>query len=175
MLEITLLHNHTFRLFKKLLEEKTLSTMKLCVWFLPLYFFNWRIIVYRILWFSVTHYQESATGTPMSPPSWTSLPPHSPSHPSRLSESLFEFPESYSKFPLAIYFTYGNVICMLLSVHFSPSPLPLRVHRSVLCLFLHCCPENKFISTIFLDSIYMCQYMIFIFLFLTYFTLYNRL
>ena len=25
------------------------------------------------------------------------------------SESLFEFPEPYSKFPLAIYFTYGNV------------------------------------------------------------------
>ena len=29
--------------------------------------------------------------------------------------------------------------------------------------------------TIFLDSIYMCEYTIFVFLFLTYFTLYNRL
>ena len=34
-----------------------------------------------------------------------------PSHPSR-----FEFPESYSKFPLATYFIYGSVyVCMLLS------------------------------------------------------------
>ena len=42
-------------------------------------------------------------------------------------------------------------------------------------LYLHCCPADAFISTIFLDSIYMCQYMIFVFLFLTYFTLYNSL
>ena len=33
---------------------------------------------------SVKHQQESAIGTPMSPPSWTSLPSPSPSHPSRL-------------------------------------------------------------------------------------------
>ena len=40
-------------------------------------FFNWTIIAfYRILCFSVIHQQESATGTPMSPASWTShLPP----------------------------------------------------------------------------------------------------
>ena len=25
-----------------------------------------------------------------------------------------------------------------------------------ICLFLHCCPVNKFFSTIFLDSVYMC-------------------
>ena len=61
-----------------------------------------------------------------------SLP--SPSHHSRLSEPLFEFPESYSKFPLAIYFTHGIV-----SFHVTLSmqlPLPLlpfpHVDRSVL-------------------------------------------
>ena len=38
------------------------------------------------------------------------LSPPSPSHPSRLSQSTgFRFPASYSKLPLAIYFTYGNV------------------------------------------------------------------
>ena len=80
-------------------------------------------------------------------------PSHLPAHPTLqpVTEPLFEFPESHSKFPLAIYFTYGIV--------------------NFICLFLHCCPENKFISTIFLDSICMCQYMIFIFLFLTHFTL----
>ena len=36
---------------------------------------------------SATHQHESAIGTHMSPPSWTSLPPPTPSHPSRLSQS----------------------------------------------------------------------------------------
>ena len=53
----------------------------------------------------------------MSPPSWTSLP----FHPSRLSQSLFDFPESYSKFPLAIYFTYGGVYVFMLLSHFYES------------------------------------------------------
>ena len=44
-------------------------------------------LLYRILWFSVIHQQESAIGTPMSPPSQTSPPSPSPSHPSRLSQS----------------------------------------------------------------------------------------
>ena len=40
-----------------------------------------------------------------------------------------------------------------------------------LCLFLHCCPVNKFFSTIFLDSIYMYQNTVCILLFLTHITL----
>ena len=44
-----------------------------------------------------------------------------------------------------------------------------------LCLHLHCCPISRFFSTIFLDSIYVCYYRIFVFMFLTYFTLYNML
>ena len=61
----------------------------------------------------------------MSPPSGTPLPPPIPSHPSRLSQSTrFELPASYSKFPLVIYFTRGNVyISMLLSQFVPPSPL----------------------------------------------------
>ena len=49
---------------------------------------------------------------PTGPPSC--LPPHPTLQP--LAEPLFEFPESYSKFPLAICFT------MLLSSFISPSP-----------------------------------------------------
>ena len=37
------------------------------------------------------------------------------------------------------------------------------------------CPANRFICTIFLSSTYMREYTIFVFLFLTYFTLYDSL
>ena len=91
------------------------------------------------------------------------------------TEPLFEFPESYSKFQLAIYFTYGNVsFHVTLFIHLTlSSPLPMSIVYS-LCLFLHCCCVNKFFSTIFLDSVYVRQNMIFIFLFLTHFIPYNR-
>ena len=86
--------------------------------------------------------------------------------------------ESYSKFPSAICFTHGIVnFCVTLSIRLLSSLLSSHlVHRSFsLCLFLRCCPENKSISAISSDSIYTCQYTIFIFLFPTYFTLYNGL
>ena len=50
------------------------------------------------------------------------------------------------------------------------SPKDCSIH---LCLF--CCLAYRVIITIFLNSIYMCQYTILVFFFLTYFTLYNRL
>ena len=45
---------------------------------------------------------------------------------------------------------------MLLSQFVPTLSFPSYVHKSSLCLRLHCCPANRFISTIFLDSIYMC-------------------
>ena len=46
-----------------------------------IYIFNWRIIaLHRIVLFSVKPQHESAIGTHMSSPSWTSLPRPSPSH-----------------------------------------------------------------------------------------------
>ena len=36
--------------------------------------------------------------------------------------NLFDFPEPYNEFPLAIYFIYGNVSSMLLFPYISPSP-----------------------------------------------------
>ena len=84
------------------------------------------------------------------------------------TEPLFEFPGSYSKFPLAICFTHG-VVNFCYSVHTLPLLLPLLLpcpQVCSLCLFLHCHPENKVISAFSSDSIYMCQYTIFISLFL---------
>ena len=69
---------------------------------------------------SAIHQHESAVGIQMFPSSWTSLPSPIPSHPSRLSQSTgFEFPESHSKFPLEIYYTYGNVYVSVLLSQFT--------------------------------------------------------
>ena len=82
-------------------------------------------------------------------------------------------------FPLAIYFTFGSVYMSMPFSHFvpaypSPSLCP-QVHS--LRLHLYSCPAPRFFRTnsFFLDSIYMCQHTVFVFLFLTYFTLYDRL
>ena len=81
-------------------------------------------------------------------------------------------------FPLAIYFTFGSICKSMPLSHFipaypSPSPCP-QVHS--LRLHLYSCPAPRFFRTFFfLDSIYMCQHTVFVFLFLTYFTLYDRL
>ena len=81
-------------------------------------------------------------------------------------------------FPLAIYFTVGSIYKSMPLSHFvpayhSPSPCP-HVHLQHLCLYS--CPDPMFFRTIlFLRSICMCQYTIFIFLFLTYFILYDSL
>ena len=54
------------------------------------------------------HWHKSATGVHVSP-SWTPLPPPSPSHPSGLSQCTgFECPVSCIELGLVIYFTYGN-------------------------------------------------------------------
>ena len=52
---------------------------------------------------------------------------------------------------------------------------PLSPKAYSLCLCLLCCPACMIIGTIFQDSMCICEYMVFVFLFLTYFTLYNRL
>ena len=60
------------------------------------------------------------------PPSWPSLPPASPSHPSGSSQCTGpERPVSCIKPGLAIYFTYDNIhVSMLLFQIIPPSPSP---------------------------------------------------
>ena len=120
-----------------------------------IYFFNWTII--GLQYFVTIHQHESTTGRYMSPPSWAFLPPPTPSHPSRLPQSTrFELPTSYSKFPLAI-LRMVMYMFQCYSFHLSfPCFLSLCPQVSSLCLHLRCFPEDRFISTIFLDSICMC-------------------
>ena len=125
------------------------------------------------------HQHESTLGIHMSPPSWAllSLPAPPQSHPSRLSESTgFEFPASCIELPLAIYFTYGNICVSMLFSQIKSHPLLLPLCPKVfsLCLCRLCCPAHRLVSTIFLDPIYRHLYMIFVFLFLTYFSIHTE-
>ena len=78
---------------------------------------------------------------------------------------MFEFPESHSKFPLAICFTYVINFHVTLSIQLTLSLIPSPcVLRSVFYVcFSIAALKKQFMGTIFLDSIYMCQYTIFIF------------
>ena len=62
----------------------------------------------------------------MCSPSWHSLPPPSPSHPSGLSHcTSLEHPASCIEPGLAMYFTYGNIhVSVLFSQIIPPSPSP---------------------------------------------------
>ena len=60
---------------------------------------------------------------------------HLPFEPAVDTEPLFEFPEPYSKFLLAIYCTYGNAgFHVTLSVRLTLSS-PLSMSISLFCLF----------------------------------------
>ena len=112
----------------------------------------------------------------MSPSSWTS--PHLPPNPTPLGcyRAPIWVPWVIQQIPIGylFYMWYCKFSCYSFhTFHSFPSPFPPCPYVCSLCLFLHCCPANKFISTIFLDSIYICISIRFIFLFLTYFTLYK--
>ena len=67
-------------------------------------------MLYSIVLVSVIQQRESVTGIHISPTSGTSLASPTPSHLASLSQSAgFELPVSYSKFPLAVYFTYIHI------------------------------------------------------------------
>ena len=82
------------------------------VFFFFFFFCNQRVITLQYCDGFAIYQHESAIGIHMPPPSWT---PPTPSHPARLSQSTgFGCPASYSRLPLAIYFTRGNVYVLML-------------------------------------------------------------
>ena len=108
------------------------------------------------------------------------LPPTLPIPPLQVvTKHRADLPVLRGCFPLASYFTFGSVYMSMPLSHFvpaypSPSPCP-QVHA--VRLHLYSCPAPRFFRTFFfsLDSMYMCQHTVFVFLSLTYFTLYDRL
>ena len=121
-------------------------------WFI----FNWRITAlqhcvsfcHTSTW--ISHRYTHVSSLLNLPPTSHSIPP------SRLSESTrCDLPASYSTFPLS---TLHMLIFMFqyYSLNWSlPLLPPLCPQVCSLCLHLHCCPASRFISTIFLESIYM--------------------
>ena len=135
----------------------------------------------------LSYQQESAIVHPCA------LAPRPPSHlpparPQPISEPLSELPAPSAPAPSAPALshtahsqgpslTHSAVpFYVTLSTH---RPFPSSSPALPIGLFsmsvLHCYPENKFFSAISSDSICMCQNTVFIYLSLTYFTLYSGL
>ena len=96
------------------------------------------------------------------------------------TEHLIEFPVLYSRFSLTIYLTHSQsiayvYICQSQFPSSSHHPSPLGIHVCSLHLYVYFCFTNRLICTIFLDSTFMQCYRLSVFLFMTYFSLYNRL
>ena len=98
------------------------------------------------------------------------------SFPFRSSQSIEKLPVLDNRFSLVIYFIHSSVYMLIPISQFIPpsfSPWYPYIYSLYLCLYF--CFANKFIWTIFLDSTYKIYYTIFVFLFLTYFTVWQSL
>ena len=128
-------------------------------------------MLYNIVLVSAVQQSESAICIHITPLFRISFPFRSP--------QSSEFPVLYSRFSLVIYFIHSiNSAYMSIPIsQFIPTPpfLPWNPYIHSLCLSLYFCFANKFICIVLLDSTYKQYYTIFVFLFLTYFTLYDSL
>ena len=113
--------------------------------------------------------------------SFLCLLPPSLSHPSRWSQSTEVISLCYEAASHQLSILHLVVyICPCHSLTSSQLILPPpHVLKSILyiCVFIAVLPlgSSEPFYFIFLDSVYMCQHTVFVFLFLTYFTLYDRL
>ena len=102
------------------------------------------------------------------------LEPPTPSHSSRLSQSTgFELPASYSKFPLAIYITCGNLYVSMLLSQFVPATPSHAVFISLFSVspLMPCKQVDQYhLSRVY---IYVCVHMPY--LFFSFLTLQNSL
>ena len=119
-------------------RENFFSVFLYCFIFLNVFIFNWRIIAlqYYIGFYQISTWISHRFAYVTS--HLKSLPPPSPSYPYRLlpSPGWFEFLESYSMFPLAIYFAYGNV-CFHVSFSVPPTLSFIPLQRGILFSFLN--------------------------------------
>ena len=100
---------------------------------------------------------EPVRSVNISPPSGNSFPPILSNllQSTGVTEYGVELPVLYSSLPPAVCLHAVMCVSTLLSQFIPPSPFSLCSQACSLCLHLYSCPANRFISTIFLDSIYM--------------------
>ena len=81
---------------------------------------------------------------------------HLPFHPSRSSQSRAELPMLYGRVPLSIYLTRGSLYMSTLLFQFIlPTPSTPASTNPFSTSAYYSCPANRFVSAIFLDSIYV--------------------
>ena len=146
------------------------------------HYFKKKIIDLFILLYNIVlvlpHIDLNPSWVYVSSPSWTSLPPPSPSHPSGSSKCASpEHPVSCIKPGLAIHLTYDNLqVSMPFSHIIQPLPSPTESKRvfktSESLLLSHIQGYHYHLSKF---HIYALVYTVLLFFFLAYFTLYNRL
>ena len=117
-------------------------------------------LLYSLVLVSAVPQHDSATGIYMSPSCWNSLPSPCPSYPSRLSQSTRLSSLCHRANSHLLWFYIRSYMSPCYSLSWSHPLFPHCVHKSVvcsLCLRLHLCLTNRFISNIFLDAlIYIC-------------------
>ena len=112
------------------------------------------------------HQHESAMSKCVSTPSWTSLPHPSPLYSSGLSQSAgFGCPASSIELAQVISLTYVSLLFFQI---IPPSPSPTECKSLFLSSVSPLLPCSRIVGTIFLSSIHMCYYTVFVFLFPTY-------
>ena len=93
--------------------------------------FNWRLIT--ILWWFLPYIDMNQPWVDMCSPSWTPLPPHSPSHRSGSSQCTSpEHPVSCIEPGLAICFTYHNTRFNAILSNHPTLAFSHRVQKSIL-------------------------------------------
>ena len=86
-----------------------------------------------------------------------------------------ELPATYSKFPLVIYFIYGNGYVSMLLIQLVPPSPSLTVSTCLFSMSASLLLPNKQVHQCHFSKFHIYALMISAFLFLTYFTLCNRL
>ena len=111
----------------------------------------------------------------LNPPLTSHLPPHiiSLDHPRAPAPSILYLVSNIDWHFVSYMIVYMFQCHSPKSSHPLPLPHSPKVRSIHLCLF--CYLAYRVIITIFLNSVYICQYTVLVFFFLAYFTLYNQL